>query len=193
MKHEEWTFGGVIAAVVFGGLALWFGSWAVLGSCGCKGVDPNQIAERIQDELPDKPADTPAVASDELAADSIGAWHDVSVSPKSWPVTHQLKATLKGGKITLESDALSDWPDGGGRVAANLHFIVQRQGKWLAYCFDYVRPGQTIKGDLPRAPCKPGESYETVDRAEVCYLVLTGLCRDKRRNVSERTNIVRVQ
>lgn len=193
-ETEQWTFGGMVAVAVGAGLLLWIGVVAVLGSCGCKGVDPNQIAERIQDELPDNPSDTPAVAVDALNASEITSYKDAKEDWRKWPVTQSLSVKLSGNKALLTTDAVKVWKDGGGNVAANLHFIVKRDGAWRAYCFDYVRPGQTTKDKAPpRPPCKQGEEYETVSKDEECYIVLTGLVRDHRRNVRERTNIVRVQ
>ena len=190
----EWTFGGVVAVAVGAGLLLWIGVFAVLGSCGCKGVDPNQIAERIQDELPDNPSDTPAVAVDALNASEITSYKCAKEDWRKWPVTQSLSVKLSGNKALLTTDAVKVWKDGGGDVCASFHFIVKRDGQWRAYCFDYVRPGQTTKDKSPpRPPCKEGEDYETVSKDEECYLVLTGLVRDHRRNVRERTNIVRVQ
>jgi len=142
--------------------------------------------------VPDKP--TEPAGTDALPVDSIASWKDVNVNPKDWPVTHSLAVKLYGRKAIITTEAVKAWKDGGGDVCANLHFIVKRGGVWRAYCFDYARPGQTEKDKAPpRPPCKEGESYETVAPGEECYLVLTGLCRDKRRNVSARSNIVRVQ
>jgi len=139
---------------------------------------------------PTVPADS--LPADSLPADSVASSKDTQINPLAWPATQDLKVAL-GAKLDLVTEAVKVWPDGGGAVCANLHFIVRRDGAWRSYCFDYVRPGQTRKKGLPRPPCKEGETYETVSKAEECHLYLSGLCRDRRRNVSERTNIVRVQ
>lgn len=138
------------------------------------------------------PKEEPAKAKDSIDMSLVVESVDTRVDPTKWPATQALKADL-GGHLILTTEAVKVWKDGGGRVCANLHFIVKRNGQWRSYCYDYVRPGQTKKEDIPRAPCKPGEHYETVSKTEECHIYLSGLCRDHRRNVSERTNSVQVQ
>lgn len=161
---------------------------------GCSTVGPLiDNLPALTNAIPEPGAGGPAaVAKDSIDMSLVVESVDTRVDPTKWPVTQALKADL-GGHLVLTTEATKVWKDGGGDVCANLHFIVKRNGKWQSYCYDYVRPGQTKKEDLPRAPCKPGQNYETVSKTEECHLYISGLCRDHRRNVSERSNTVCVQ
>ena len=108
-----------------------------------------------------------------------------------WPATHPLKATLKGGKLHLESTAFKAWPDKDNVVGA-CWFIVQRGGKWKAYCWDYIRASGAAREIPFRDPANP-VSWETIIPGERWFACVTGLYRDKRRNVSERTVIAEVE
>lgn len=107
-----------------------------------------------------------------------------------WPATHPLKATLKGGKLYLESTALKAWPIK-DKIVGSCWFVVKRNGKWRAYNWDYIRASGDPRG-VPWRTSTPA-SHETVIPGEEWYVTVTGLYRDKRRNVSERTVIARVQ
>lgn len=188
----DWTTGRALLAAAWIGGCLVF---AVVGFVGCSTVpDIIDNLPALTNAIPEPGSGEPAVATDALNVSEIVSYKDAKEDWRKWPVTQALAVKLSGNKALLTTDAVKVWKDGGGDVAANLHFVVKRAGQWRAYCFDYVRPGQTTKDKAPpRPPCKQGEEYETVSKDEECYIVLTGLVRDHRRNVRERTNIVRVQ
>lgn len=119
-------------------------------------------------------------------------WLNLNVS--SWPVTTTLHAGISGGRINMEYDKANVWPVV-GEVVANCWAIVKINGKWYAGTFEYLRPGQTSKStgvlDGSRGPHfqkEPLKSWRPRS-GERFGLMVSGLCRDNRRNVSERSNI----
>lgn len=166
-------------------------SGLVLGSCGCSSVDPKAIEDAIVKELPNSEPAKPAIV-DELSTYQIASCHQGAGDEwLRWPATHPLKATLKGGKLHLESTAFKAWPDKDNVVGA-CWFIVQRGGKWKAYCWDYIRASGAAREIPFRDPANP-VSWETIIPGERWFACVTGLYRDKRRNVSERTVIAEVE
>lgn len=119
-------------------------------------------------------------------------WLNTNVS--SWPVTTTLRANISNGSINMNYDKANVWP-AVGEVVANCWAIVKINGKWYAGTFEYLRPGQTSKStgvlDGSRGPHfqkEPLKSWRP-QSGERFGLMVSGLCRDNRRNVSERSNI----
>jgi hypothetical protein len=115
----------------------------------------------------------------------------------NWAITSKLeKVVLDGRSIRLVYDKANVWPRknvNGAEVVANPWIFVNRSGKWYGATWEWLRPGQTSKsrravaGDhIKRAPLndfnpRSGEEYG---------FMVSGLARDRNRNVKERTNIV---
>jgi len=109
-----------------------------------------------------------------------------------WTLTHAMKATFGGPMdIHLEQSATRDWPTKYD-VVGNCWFFIKEAGRWVAFQWDYIRPGQ-VDRHFPWYPPKHGESYPTVKKGQECYVMISGLCRDNRRNVQSRTACVRAQ
>ena len=114
----------------------------------------------------------------------------------AWSQTAALTAAMSGGKVTLNYDKASVWSAVDGAVA-NPWAIVDYNGQRYAATWEWLKPGQTLKdmsGKSWSGHFKRGElsGWEptTGDRIG---LFVSGLCRDTRRNVSERSNIVWVE
>lgn len=138
---------------------------------------------------PEKPA-----MKDDKDFSFIQSVKDTQVNPLPWDIECDLKVTVSGNKIILECEGTSGrkWTDK-SNVSGNAIFIVLRDGEWKAFCWDYLRPGQSQK-EMVWFPPKEGQTYETVRKGEEeAYMVVTGLCRDGRRNVAKRSRVVRFQ
>lgn len=120
-------------------------------------------------------------------------WLHENVS--SWPVTGKLRSVdVSASRISLDYEQAGKWPEMDG-VAGNPWIFVNWNGKWHAATWEWLRPGQKVKnrravnGDhIKRAPLnawspKSGATY---------YFMVSSLCRDRRRNGNERTDIVPV-
>ena len=103
-----------------------------------------------------------------------------------WAQTATLNASVGGGSVNLNYDKARVWP-GIDNVNANAWVFFTYKGGNYASTFDYMRPGQTRKSANFQIPMDGGtwrpSSGETVG------FMVSGLCRDSRRNVSERSNV----
>ncbi len=110
-----------------------------------------------------------------------------------WEQTASLSSVrVSGGSITLNYNKANVWPAVNG-MNANPWIFVQRDGRWYGATWEWLRKGQTtksvaaVRGDhIKRAPLNnfvpaSGETYG---------FMVSGLIRDKTRNVSERSNVV---
>jgi lysophospholipase L1-like esterase len=123
----------------------------------------------------------------------------------SWAET----AVLRGVKITgTEGDGsgmikfdwdIPDWPaikmfGDGALTIGNPVVIVKKDGKWIGASFTWLRPGQKEKGrheiDDPTIKQGPLMGWRP-QKGETVYFMIAGLCREKQRNVNERTNIIK--
>lgn len=114
-----------------------------------------------------------------------------------WPATANLRSVnVSGGTISLDYDRANVWPainHAGASVNANPWVFVNEGGTWYAGTFEWFRRGQTSKpvavvaGDhikaspLNRFRPRSGEQYG---------FMVSGLARDRARNVRERTQVV---
>jgi hypothetical protein len=113
-----------------------------------------------------------------------------------WPQTATLTASMSGGKVTLNYDKASIWSAVDGAVA-NPWAIVDYNGQRYAATWEWLKPGQTLKdmsGKSWSGHFKRGElSGWEPTAGDRIGLFVSGLCRDSRRNVSERSNVVWVE
>ena len=122
-------------------------------------------------------------------------WLHTDVS--SWAQTAKLTVTLTSSSIVLNYDKANVWPAIDGVNANPWIFVPKGDGKsWYAATFEWMRPGQTsksinsVKGDhIKKAPLQdfvpvPGTWYG---------FMVSGLCRDSKRNVYERSNVYMLQ
>ena len=115
-------------------------------------------------------------------------YHDVS----TWAETATLAVSIDGGTIQLDYSKAKAWPAVGG-LNANPWIFVFRNGVWYAATFEWFRHGQTSKpvhvvaGDhIKRAPLGDFAPRS----GEVYGFMVSGLARDDKRNVQERTPVV---
>jgi hypothetical protein len=110
-----------------------------------------------------------------------------------WAQTATLTASMSGGKVTLNYDKADVWPAVDGAVA-NPWAIVDYNGQRYAATWEWLKPGQTLKdmsGKSWSGHFKRGElSGWEPTAGDRIGLFVSGLCRDTRRNVSERSNVV---
>lgn len=98
--------------------------------------------------------------------------------------------------IFLEYDKAGIWltvDDGKGGLNANPWIFINKNNQWYAATFEWLRPGQMAKqkravnGDH----IKQSPFWNWSPKAGIVYgFMVSGLARDGRRNVKERTNIV---
>ena len=150
----------------------------------------------LTDEAKDLGIAEKPVVSDDLDA-SLIVWDSRDIS--AWPATFPLVAKISGASIDLDTRALDVWPNAAGDVNGNLWMVRNVGGTWHASQTDYTRQGGHGR-HFPVNPPHPldedhdgqPEDYPTVRRGEECYVFVSGLCRDKRVNVQERTAITKV-
>lgn len=127
----------------------------LLSSCRSTPVSmPGDLDELLKREIIGAQESNNQTLVDDLSPSAVASWKDVRENPKDWPIVYDLTVKL-GSKFVMTTPAATAWPDGGGDVNGNLHFIVMRDGAWRAFCWDYTRPGQTTKG-FPWYPPKDG-------------------------------------
>jgi len=123
----------------------------------------------------------------------------------AWPETAKLRGvTITGtegdgsGMIKFDWD-IPSWPaikmfGDGALTIGNPVVIVKKNGKWYGASFTWLRPGQKEKGrfeiDDPTIKQGPLVGWKP-SKGETVYFMIAGLCREKQRNVSERTNVVK--
>jgi len=135
---------------------------------------------------PVKPTLTDALPITEIASAAQG---QADWLRDKWPATRELVCSAHGRTLTVNKAATAGWKSVDDNCGS-MWFIVRRDGAWRAYCWDQIRAGQTSR-HLPLRTDTP-KNYETIIPGEETYVVTTGMCRDKRRNVSERTTIARL-
>lgn len=133
---------------------------------------------------------------DEVPSDLNGVeWLHADVS--GWSETGRLSSVrVSGSSITLDYDKARSWrgvDHAGAFVNANPWIFVYRNGKWYAGTWEWLRSGQTTKsvrsvaGDHIKKP--PLQSFKPKS-GEVYGFMVSGLARDDRRNVRERTQVL---
>ena len=122
--------------------------------------------------------------------------HNVS----GWAQTANLSSVrISGGTITLKYDKANVWPGvehAGAFVNANPWVFVYRDGRWYAATWEWLRVGQTSKAvsSVHGSHIKESPLGSFVPQSGETYgFMVSGLARDSRRNVEERSNIVAVR
>jgi hypothetical protein len=143
--------------------------------------------------------ETPATKEEGNASSGslgLGAVQWLHTNVSGWQETATLQTVkISGGSITLDYNKAGVWPAVDG-VNANAWIFVERGGKWYGATWEWLRPGQTVKsvaavrGDHIKAA--PLHDFVPV-RGETYGFMVSGLARDKRRNVLERSNVVMVR
>ena len=154
------------------------------------------LIELVKKIFKPKPEPTP-VPEEPIPLDSV-KWLHTDVS--KWDRTSELKSVkFSGDKIILDHTKASEWPGkllGTVELAGNPWIFVNKDGKWYAATWEWLRYGQTIKGKssvsgdhIKQAPLydfKPviGDTYG---------FMVSGLARTGERNVKERSNVLMVE
>lgn len=120
-----------------------------------------------------------------------------------WNETTALSVSFANNLICLDYDKKDEWPlveiFGSTDVVANAWVFAQQEGQWYGMTFEWLRPGQTCKamsavegGHIKVAPFDEASQWAPA-LCEELYFMVSGLIRSPAyRNVSERSNIVRV-
>ncbi len=148
---------------------------------------------------PSTPAQPPSTGGTAAPAGGVPAdfagvrWLHTDVS--GWAQTASLSARVSGGSIILNYDKARVWPEVNG-LNANPWVFVHRDGTWYAATFEWLRGGQTSKptstvaGDhIKRSPLN---NFRPVS-GETYGFMVSGLARDRTRNVQERSNVSMVR
>ena len=155
----------------------------VFVAVGCEDLFPS----RENDEpIPDDGAVTDV---DEPIDFAQVIWLHTDVS--GWARTATLNASVSGSSMIMDYDKAKVWPAKDG-ANANPWIFVFQNSQWYAATWEWMRPGQTVKaksavhgshikiGALKNFSPKSGETYG---------FMVSGLARDGRRTVLERSNV----
>ena len=123
-------------------------------------------------------------------------WLGVDVS--GWTKTAKCTCNVAGNAVSLDSDKKNVWPKAGnvdgGVCNANAWIIFDYNAKTYAATWEWLAVGQSVKKItnklgtyIKKNPPIPA-SYHPKSGDKI-GLFVSGLCRDKSRNVSERSNI----
>ena len=140
---------------------------------GCEGIDPFESV----------------TGSDSDGSSSGGGleginWLGEDIS--GWDETASLTASVSGDHVVLNYDKAGEWP-AKDNVNASAWVVFDHKGATYAATFDYLRPGQTSKDTGFYIPVSGGK-WRPSSGARVGFIV-SGLARDSRRTVYERSNI----
>ena len=131
----------------------------------------------------------------EFPSDLIWLGQDVS----SWADTADLKVTIAGNAIVMDSTKKNIWPVAGkvdkGVCNANAWIIFPYEGKTYAATWEWLAKGQSLKKltnkmgtYIKKTPPIPSKYHPK--SGEKIGIFVSGLCRDSNRNVSERSEVV---
>ena len=116
--------------------------------------------------------------------------HDVTflnANVAGWKETATVAVSLSRSSLTLDSDKKAVWPDK-DNVNACAWVIFNANDTWHAATFDYMRPGQTTKPIGGLEIKGPGVKWRPASGEKVGFMI-SGLARDHRRNVEERSPV----
>jgi len=194
MIRNEWK--NVLALMALGGL------------CGCElssdttdpaGSSPASNANASAAQANTLGAQPASNATSDPSTFSLGAvtWLHSNVS--GWAQTASLRARVSGGSMIVDSSKKNSWPSvskGGTAVNANPWIFVYQSGRWYGATWEWLRPGQSSKPTavVNGAHIKKSPLNNFRPRSgEVYGFMVSGLARDKTRNVKERSNVVFVR
>ena len=163
--------------------------------------DPPVVTNAPPVEPPAPPPEPPPVVEPPPSTEPIDLskvkWLHTNVS--GWPVTSTLNVRREGGMLVLDYDKARVWPGVnhvGAFVNANPWVFAKINGQWHAATWEWFRksqnskPASKVAGDhVKRSPMAgnwkptPGETYG---------FMVSGLARDSKRTVKERTNVVMI-
>jgi hypothetical protein len=121
--------------------------------------------------------------------------HGLQADPRPWDKSHPMTLDHYGvGKLRIITEALKAWAKPGQDVSAVCVFLIKKGEKVEGWFYDYIRPNQSGVGrHVPERPAhpKPGHGdYATFGPEDDVYILVAGLCRDGRRNVSLRCPVM---
>ena len=159
--------------------------FCTLALAGCEGTYDARSDD--DDDVSSEPADSNVTSKPSGASDPQFdgvRWLHTDVS--AWSQTAKLGASVSDNRVTLDYDKADVWP-AVENVNASAWVLFTFNGTRYASTFDYLRPGQTTKGadfyiEVEGTRWRPS-SGETVG------FMVSGLARDRRRNVYERSNV----
>lgn len=157
--------------------------WALLG---CEMLDVDEDSEGPAEE--ETEAESEAKTEEEAQSDGfdLSTVRFLHANISGWAETASLSASVGGGNVVLDYDKSRAWPEVEG-VVASAWVVFEHGGRWTAATFEYLRPGQTVKNAGFHIPID-GQTWRPSSGEEIGFIV-SGLARDKRRTVEERSNV----
>lgn len=135
----------------------------------------------------------PAAGADDIDLTTVIFDH---YNVTDWPITSELQPGAFLPMIELRYDKANVWPGRDG-VNANPWIIAEIDGAWRAATWEWLMTGQTVKdwrgkvfGDHIKRAAWPNNWMPK--SGDTIYLMVSGLCRDSKRNVQERTQALKV-
>lgn len=163
-----------------------------------KGAEAPSDTAPPGEEVDEEEADSsPAPSGKDQVPSDLAGVHWLHSDVSDWKESGNLRSVkVSGGTITLNYDKARSWPGvsvSGVSVNANPWIFVYQDGNWYAGTWEWLRHGQTSKsassvaGDHIKK--QPLSGFRPKSGTVYGFMV-SGLARDKTRNVKERTQVV---
>lgn len=160
----------------------------IFAGCEFLPEDSELDVDGTADDLPSPPI---VHVSADSSSDMSGITWIYGENISDWPETVHLRAAGGGAEVHLYYDVMQNWPPyEGSDVNGNCWVIFTFNGVKYASTFDYLRVGQSMK-ESPQIPTSSG-LWEPSAGETVGFMV-SGMARDDRRTVNERSNISYIQ
>jgi len=144
--------------------------------------------------IPDiEPAPTPIpepVPTDTFDLNKV-KWLHTNVS--GWDITTTLTVSVDDNFLHLDYQGVTWHPV--ANLSGNLWVFLKYQDKWYGATCEWLRHNQSVK----QKKCVNGDHIKQTPlqnwaptRGETLYFMVSGLCRDSKRNVQQRSNLYKV-
>jgi len=154
------------------------------------GVGCEYESDETVDDPESQSGDTGSVAAPVNSKDLAGVTFIYGCDVSMWPKTITLTSEVSGPTIYLYYDVMQDWPawhNNEWNVNANCWVIFTYKGTKYASTFDYLRRGQVEKESNFSIPTPEG--LWRPSSGETIAVMVSGMARDARRTVNERSNV----
>ncbi|MBN2301618.1 MAG: hypothetical protein JXN60_03780 [Lentisphaerae bacterium] len=167
---------------------LWMCALALLLAIGCE-VDIEDYEDEIEEAEEEYNAENDSSSGGADPAELVGITWIYGCDISSWPKTITLTAEGGGHYVYLHYDVMQNWPPWNNNeynVNGSCWVVFTYNGVKYASTFDYLRVGQ-VKKEAPVIPT-PSGTWRPSSGETVGFMV-SGMARDARRTVNERSNV----